>query len=336
METEQKETPIAELLGCTSNGNLQPNESIVDLKGKVSAAFLIEKMWAKNAVLRVSFLSDGKKENVWTKIIKLQALKNIEGLKVPLDPLEEEIRKLDPIDAVKKVVNERLQPLIGLKFEFMEYKSDGSGLVGDIRVDFNKNQGCWALLGKDCLTADIKKPTVNFGWLDVGVICHEFGHVLGLVHEHSNVLGKTIDWNQDEVYKWAKAVQGWDKETAKRNIIDKYKKDQINGTNFDRDSIMLYFYDAKLTKDKKGTDPNARLSIRDVLHISKVYTGGKVDPRKFYFDTYGIQITDKDVQEAYGEQSSNYLGIIILLLLLIFVAFAIYKYYKKSSYVMSV
>jgi hypothetical protein len=334
MSTDQKETPIAELLGCTSNGISKSNQPIVDLKGKVSAAFLIEKMWAKNAVLRVSFLSDGKKENVWTKIIKLQALKNMDGKKVPLDPLEEEIRKLDPIDAVKKVVNERLQPLIGVKFEFMEYKADGSGLVGDIRVDFNKNQGCWALLGKDCLTADKKKPTVNFGWLDVGVICHEFGHVLGLVHEHTNVLGKTIDWNEDEVYKWAEAVQGWNKETAKRNIIDKYKKDQINGTNFDRDSIMLYFYDAKLTKDNKGTDPNTRLSIRDVLHISKVYSGGKVDPRKFYFDTYGIQITDKDLEEAYG-QSSNYLVPVLLILFFIFVGVAIYKYSKKHSSVIT-
>jgi hypothetical protein len=292
-------------------------------------------MWNQNSILRVSFLSDGKTEGrkaSWTPMIKLQALKNNEGVPVKLDPLEEEIRKLDPIEAVKKVIFERIQPIIGLQFEFMEYKSDGTGLKGDIRVDFNKNHGCWALIGKDCLTADINKPTVNFGWLDVGVICHEFGHVLGLIHEHMNVLGKTIDWDEEKVYEWAKTVQGWDQPTAKRNIIDKYKQDQINGTNFDRNSIMLYFYDGKLTKDKKGTNPNEVLSIRDVIHMSKVYPGGKINPKEFYLKTYGVEITDKDIEETYASTKTNYVWIwvIVLIVILLIGLFVWINFIKKN------
>lgn len=335
-----KQEDIATLLGCSSNGGMgttPETTKIVDLRGKVTAAFLKEKMWSPNSVLRVSFLSNGKTEGNskinWTPMIKLQALKNNEGVPVKLDPLEEEIRKLDPIDAVKKVVLERLQPIIGLQFEFMEYKSDGTGLKGDIRVDFNKNHGCWALIGKDCLTADKNKPTVNFGWLDVGVICHEFGHVLGLIHEHANVLGKTIDWDEEKVYEWAKTVQGWDEPTAKRNIIDKYKQDQINGTNFDRDSIMLYFYDGKLTKDKKGTNPNEILSVRDVIHMSKVYSGGKVSPKEFYLKTYGVEISDKDIEEAYAVIKPNYLWIwiVVLVAILLIGIFVWNNFIKKKS-----
>jgi len=130
-------------------------------------------------------------------------------------------------------------------------------------------------------------------------------------------------------------VQGWDKATTKINIIDKYKKDQINGTNFDKNSIMLYFYDSKLTKDKKGTNPNEILSIRDVIHMSKVYPGGKIDPKEFYLKTYGIQIKNKDIDDAYGSTNSKYLWIVLIILIVIGLIVGIFvrNNFKMKQYI---
>ena len=115
------------------------------------------------------------------------------------------------------------------------------------------------------------KKTLNYGWIDAKTISHEVGHVLSMIHEHQNPNGQTISWNEDIVYKWAETTQGWDKETTVHNIIVKYKVDEINGSDFDPMSIMLYFFPGDLTTNNKGTHQNLRLSAYDVEYLNSVY-----------------------------------------------------------------
>lgn len=248
---------------------------------KLSAAFLTQKMWSQNAIITVSFVyTEENIKNVnWTPISILKGMKNSDGNPIKLDPIEKEIRKLSPIKAIKKIVMERIQPIVGLKFIFVEKN-------GYVRVGFNPHGGSFSLVGTDCIKSK-EKVTMNFGWLDAGTIMHEFGHVLGLIHEHQNPKGVPIPWNNSKVYEWAKQTQNWDEQTTYHNIIERYKTNQINGSKYDKYSIMEYFFPASLTTNNKGTPNNHMLSKTDIEYISNVYPGGRMSPEEFYKINYG-------------------------------------------------
>ena len=131
---------------------------------------------------------------------------------------------------------------------------------------------------------------MNLGWFDVCTVIHEFGHMLGMIHEHQASV--PIPWNIKNLYKWGESMN-WDKEKVNSNILDKYNLDWLNGSKYDPDSIMLYFYAPYLTTNNKGTKENERLSPLDVLWINKMYP--TKDPNaavKFYKKVYGEDISN--------------------------------------------
>ena len=71
---------------------------------------------------------------------------------------------------------------------------------------------------------------------------------------------------------------------------------EVNGTEFDPLSIMLYFYPKEITNDNKGTSMNLRLSKLDILYLNTLYPGSpeinkKVeDSNLFYYRIYGEYI----------------------------------------------
>jgi Matrixin len=78
----------------------------------------------------------------------------------------------------------------------------------EIRISF-KGQGSWSAIGTDALVAEYypyNSPTMNYGWLTPdssekdysSVVLHEFGHALGMIHEHQNPTNP-IQWNEQEV-----------------------------------------------------------------------------------------------------------------------------------------
>ena len=72
----------------------------------------------------------------------------------------------------------------------------------DIRIAFQQGNGSWSYLGTMCRQIPEPEPTMNYGWLTPTspddelrrVVLHEFGHALGLIHEHQNPEG----WNPVE------------------------------------------------------------------------------------------------------------------------------------------
>lgn len=251
------------------------------------AAYYKQKIWTLTKdgsprILTISFLDDGKDVD-WTPLQILEGLdKN--GNKILQDPLNKKLfQKVSPQEFVKAIVRERIEPVIGLKFKFVD--SDGV-----IRISFDPDQGAWSLVGTDCEKEKPPKATMNLGWLDVGTITHEFLHTLGAIHEHQNPRGIDIDWNEKKLFEWGKDTQGWSKDVVQRNIIDRYSIDQINGSTYDPYSVMLYFYANDLTEDGNGTRQNVRLSPTDVIWMSKMYPGGKLSPEEFYQKAYGDSI----------------------------------------------
>lgn len=276
----------------------------------LTAASYTEKLWPKKSTIKISFDLSNVKNVKWSPLALLQGLRNKKGNKIKLDPLEEKIRELSPIEAIKKIVRERIQPIVGLDLIFVESN-------GDVRIGFDTKKGTWSLIGIDCLNSK-KDVTMNFSWLDCGTIIHEFGHMLGLIHEHQNPKNNPIEWDVDEVYKMYKRDMGWNKETTYKNIILHYKKNQINGTNFDGESIMLYFFPSALTLNNSGTNPNHILSPNDVKYISKLYPGGQLSPNEFYKKTYGESIIENKIRW----------DIILYILLGIIIMYFIILYFK--------
>jgi hypothetical protein len=162
-----------------------------------------------------------------------------------------------------------------LKFNFNDAPN------AEIRISFDPNDGAWSYLGNDCRGIPLNEATMNLGFMDGGTTAHEFGHAIGLAHEHQNPAGG-IQWDEAVVIReLGKSPNFWDEATARHNVLRKYSADQVNGTKFDPDSIMLYFFPADWTLNGIGTKANEVLSSVDKAFAAgaKMYpkTGPTVD-----------------------------------------------------------
>ena len=230
--------------------------------------------------LTISFGDPSKAMRTDLKTLENMRGENNEPIKI--DPIEYEIRKMDPRDAIKKVIKERLEPFVNMIFEFLDYDSK---IPGVIRIGFDNDAGTWSLIGiNNVFTQD--EFTMNFSWLDAGTIMHEMCHALGMIHEHQVPEGHQIQWNEPVVYAWAKKTYDWDKETTYTNILKKYEKSRLNVINFDKNSIMLYFFPAELTMDRKGCHQNLRMSIEDVKFLMSIIPGKNTNIERMYNTIY--------------------------------------------------
>ena len=278
---------------------------------KVAAAFYKNKLWAPQSEIFIVFLDDGK--NI--------PRNTISGDVDPLQTYFENNQNITIPEAVKKIVMERIQPLVNLKFTFIE-KSEIADKKNVVKISFDPDGGAWSLVGTDAIQQ--KGATMNLGWFDVSTVLHEFGHVLGMIHEHQSPLGKPIDWNENAVFKWARETQGWNEEETRKNILDKYDRTMINGSDFDPLSVMLYFFPAKLTMNHRGTKQNLRLSADDVIWIEKTYPGGSMTAKEYYPKVYGISLDKALKQEEMARNPKTLNIIVIIVILVVFLLFGFF------------
>lgn len=166
---------------------------------------------------------------------------------------------------------------IGLEFEEVQDPRDA-----EIRIGFNSSDGSWSYVGRDVLEQPLDRRTMNFGWsltenwYGKETALHEIGHTLGFPHEHQNPKSGIL-WNEEAVYEYfAGAPNFWDRETTYYNVLRKIALEEIEGSNWDPNSIMHYQFEPQLIKgpapyNEEGIFPQPGLSAYDIEEIRKFY-----------------------------------------------------------------
>jgi hypothetical protein len=104
-------------------------------------------------------------------------------------------------------------------------------------------------------------------------ILHQFGHALGMVHEHQSP-ASNIPWDEEKVYNYYRAHYNWNRKAVYSNILRQYDVTEANSIEFDPDSIMMYEIPGHLTKNHLTVGgQNCKLSEKDKLLIAKWYPG---------------------------------------------------------------
>lgn len=322
---------------CTliyNNVDLNAIQSVQSKNGKLTAAFFKKSLWDQYRTISIGFIKDLKgnkntSKRLLSDIISSSTQTMTPEIKKKVDPLQLELMNDTNItieDAFKKIILKRIKPMVNLHFDFIDPDDVEKSKNANIRISFfiySGDQSSWSLLGKECLNNDFKnRPiTMNIGWIDytfVSTVLHEFGHSLGLIHEHSSPFKNQIQWNREKVYEYYEKTQGWSKKDVDSQVLNVYDENVLNGSEFDPESIMLYFYPKELTINNKGTSQNLRLSITDLLWIYKTYPfDGKGSDEFFVREFY---------KKIYGVKSSNY---IFLLLFIMFAIVVLYILIKK-------
>jgi hypothetical protein len=150
----------------------------------------------------------------------------------------------------------------------------------DVRVAFQRGDGSWSTVGTTCRRVPKDRPTMNFGWIDAGsaqlelqsVVLHEFGHALGLIHEHQNPKAG-FEWQRDVVIRdLSGPPNNWSEADIEFNVLQAAKSADVTATAMDEKSIMMYPIPATWTVDGRSTGFNSDLSEADKKFIRKQYT----------------------------------------------------------------
>ena len=220
-----------------------------------------------------------------------------------------------------------------LKFE-QTYGDDA-----DIRVKLGTGGGHNSYIGTVCKMIDTSEETMNLDTVDMNystkffsaVVQHEFGHAIGLLHEHSSPVSG-IQWNKERLYKLYKEQQGWDKDQVDRQVFYVFNQSYTNGTKYDNKSIMHYPIDSSETLNGYFVDWNYYLSAGDKDLISALYpkTGERKNEvtRVMVSDFSGIDLMSNETKNglslypSFNLKSGGVAGKIIMVL----------RFYDENGY----
>jgi hypothetical protein len=192
-----------------------------------------------------------------------------------------------------------------------------------IRISFEGNMLSSAI-GADTQDIASDAPTMYLGGINRITnearkkrwILHEFGHALGLRHEHQSAQSNcTNELKIDELIQHMAAQYGWNDEHI-ATVLSLYdaqtSQNLYTGDGFDNTSIMMYTFDAKFYQ--KGTASHCyapepiQLSAADKLFPSKCFPQQQSLPVKACFNPLDIDLAnllENDISELTYEIKSS-------------------------------
>ncbi len=186
------------------------------------------------------------------------------------------VRFLDGDDNVKALVKKyaaEWSQFANLKFDF-----DSQATDAPIRLTFAQ-PGSWSAIGIDALTVAADQPTINLGQVRTAVneedaarlIRHEFGHVIGLIHEQENP-NANIRWNKQAVIQYyGGPPNNWPLSVIQETIFDvapKFENPEYRA--FDPKSIMMFSVPAGLAEGLV-VEWNTKFSEGDKKFAAELY-----------------------------------------------------------------
>jgi hypothetical protein len=250
---------------------------------KLRAVFLRSKLWAPGTIT-VGFLGGEEWRRAWTA----------------------------------KVVTDTIALYAGLTFSFDLGPNGASAMI---RIAFDESEGCYSRLGTDALQNwGGLNNSMNLGWTDAPLnhtfsyggrsyttstsfdqggypgqgttIVHEFGHALGMVHEHQTPFGNPLVWDDAAVYSaFGGPPNNWSRLDIQSNILSVYSGVGMNGSNFDPLSIMKYSFPSGLLLRPSSEVAaeverfNLTLSACDKYWIAANYPGKASEEDLLAFET---------------------------------------------------
>ena len=119
---------------------------------------------------------------------------------------------------------------------------------------------------------------MHFGWLLPStaeeearrVIIHEFGHALGMIHEHQHPTAG-IRWNRAVVERYYTQELRWTLAAVRNNLFARLDSPETQFSDYDPHSIMHYPVPPEFTLDNVAVGWNTDLSDTDKQFIASVY-----------------------------------------------------------------
>jgi hypothetical protein len=253
------------LYACVSDLHLNQNLMNID-NGVQRAAFMKGLTWPDKSEIKIFFIKE-QQVNYKNQVVT--------------NKYSDKVAKF-VIDTITK----HISPLVNLKFKWDITDPSITQENSDVRIMFVKELGAWSMVGTECFKIPKNEATMCLGWIDSDsdyddkiykgtgiVVLHEFGHMLGMIHEHSRE-DATIKWNEEFVIQTLGGPpNNWSLEDVKTQMFNTVKLNQFNGSKYDPNSAMHYFFPNNFFKNEPNLKKITQLSCLDKTWLNKQYPG---------------------------------------------------------------
>ena len=163
-----------------------------------------------------------------------------QGGKIPIG-----VKFLGGTDFQKQIVTQHASDWNSALPGFELIFQDGPCNIGVIRVAFSPTGGNRSEIGSRSADRPIDEPTMNLAIVQQGadeseikrVVQHEFGHALGLLHEHLHVDAPRFEWTEAMYAYFERKNWGRDKIEAAMSLRASPNETCLD---FDQTSVMIY------------------------------------------------------------------------------------------------